>query len=195
MRRRCALLIRRDDHKRDALGSIFLGVVREDHAVCDLIGDYLGSSVKVLMVDVRTEYLRVEIEATAFIDESANLVEIGHDLVEKGRLRAASEMFTEALRLNPLNPDALKSDARIRFTQGDIPGAERRWILGGELAGFDVETLRGLATVALEQGRRPTAMRYLEEAISADPEDPQARRLLDQLKRQIELRFDDRAKG
>jgi tetratricopeptide (TPR) repeat protein len=191
MRRRSALVIRRDDHKRDALGAIFLGAVKEDHAVFDLVSQYLGPPVKVLAVEVRTDLLRVEIEATTFVEESRNLVEIARDLVEKGRLRAAGEMYAEALRLDPLNPEALKADARLRFAQGDVAGAENRWTLGGELDGFDAETLRGLATVALEQGRRPTAMRYLEEALSADPEDRLAKGLLDQLKRQIELRFQD----
>jgi tetratricopeptide (TPR) repeat protein len=191
MRRRSALVIRRDDHKRDALGSIFLGAVNEDRAVFDLVSQYLGSSVKILVVELRPDFLRAEIEATAFVEESHNLVEIARDLVEKGRLRAAGEMFAEALRLNPLNPEALKVDARLRFAQGDVAGAENRWILGGELAGFDAETLRGLATAALEQGRRPTAMRYLEEAIFADPDNRAAQGLLEQLKRQIELRFSD----
>ena len=191
MRRRSVLVIRRDDHKRDALGSIFLGAVREDQAVFDLVADYLGPSVKVLVVEMRPDYLRVEIEATAFVEESRNLVDIARSLVDKGRFRAAGEMFTEALHLDPLNPEALKSDARVRFAQGDVAGAENRWILGGELAGFDAETLRGLATVALEQGRRPTAMRYLEEALSADPGDRTAREMLDQMRRQIEMRFDE----
>ncbi|MGH7805104.1 MAG: tetratricopeptide repeat protein, partial [Candidatus Binatia bacterium] len=74
--------------------------------------------------------------------------------------------------------------------------AEIRWILAGEIAGFDSGTLRGLALAALEEGRTPSAMRYLEEALVADPADREVREMLDQLRRQIELRFsgDDSSK-
>ena len=104
-------------------------------------------------------------------------------------------MFTEALRLDPTNADALKAEARIRLQIGDVLGAEERWILAGEIAGFDSGTLRGLAIAALEEGRTPSAMRYLEEALVADPSDREVRETLEQLRRQIELRFADDPEG
>jgi cytochrome c-type biogenesis protein CcmH/NrfG len=189
MRRRHALVIRRDDHKRDALGAVFLGAVTDPEAVRDAVVRYLGPAIRVLVVEQRPTALRVEIEATGFSDESRNLVRLGRGMAEKGRARAASDMFTEALRLDPTNADALKAEARIRLQSGDVHAAEERWILAGEIAGFDSGTLRGLADAALEEGRTPSAMRYLEEALVADPSDREVREMLDQLRRQIELRF------
>ena len=195
MRRRHALVIRRDDHKRDALGAVFLGAVTDPEAVRDAVVRYLGSAIRVLAVEQRPTALRVEIEATGFSDESRNLVRLGRGMAEKGRARAASDMFTEALRLDPTNADALKAEARIRLQSGDVHGAEERWILAGEIAGFDSGTLRGLALAALEEGRTPSAMRYLEEALVADPSDREVRETLDQLRRQIELRFAEDPEG
>lgn len=190
MRRRRAVVLRREDHKRDGLGAIFLGAVGSDESLVELVSQYFGPSVKVLFVETHPDYLRTEIETTAFVEESRNLVAIGSELLEKGRTRAAGDMFAEALRLDPMNPEALKSEARRLLIEGDLAGAESRWILAGELSGFDAETLRGLAAAALEQGRRPSAMRYLEEAISADPTDRASKDLLEQMRKQIELRFD-----
>jgi len=48
-----------------------------------------------------------------------------------------------------------------------------------------------LATIALRERREPTAMQYLEEALLANPEDRESRATLDELRRQVELRFDD----
>jgi Flp pilus assembly protein TadD len=195
MRRRHALVIRRDDHKRDALGAVFLGAVTDPEAVRNAVVRYLGPAIRVLTVEQRPTALRVEIEATGFSDESRNLVRLGRGMAEKGRARAASDMFTEALRLDPTNADALKAEARIRLQSGDVHGAEERWILAGEIAGFDSGTLRGLARAALEEGRTPSAMRYLEEALVADPADREVRETLDQLRRQIELRFAGDSEG
>lgn len=191
MRRRCVMVIRRDDHKRDALGAIFLGAVKDDAGVRALVERYVGPSIKVVEIERRDEVIRVDLEATVFAEESQNLVSLARSMVEKGRLRAATDTLGEALRLDPLNAEALRIEAAARALRGDGAGAESRWIFSAELTGFHGETLRGLAQVALEQDRRPTAMRYLEEALEVDPHDEEARRILDQLRRQIELRFED----
>jgi tetratricopeptide (TPR) repeat protein len=189
MRRRHALVIRREDHKRDALGAVFLGAVSDPAEVRAHIERYLGAAIKVREFEGDDAVLRVSVESSGFEVESQNLVRIGRSLVEKGRYRAALDMFDEALRLDPLNVEALKADAALRSAQGDLGVAEERWVRAGEIGGYDAESLRGLATIALREDRRPSAMRYLEEALIVDPEDFESRALLDELRKQTELLF------
>lgn len=190
MRRQHSLVIRREDHKRDALGAVFLGVVTDAVEVSRAVARYLGPSISVRAVSLEGTFLRVVAEAPSFAVESQNLVRLGRSLSSRGRPRAAADMFEEALRLDPLNADALKGEAALRLVHGDLEGAEQQWILAGEVAGFDVEMLHGLARIALHEGRRPSAIQYLEEALLVDPEHGESRALLTELKRQAELQFD-----
>jgi tetratricopeptide (TPR) repeat protein len=190
MRRRYSLVIRRDDHKGDALGAVFLGVVTDPGEIRGYVQRYLGPVVRVVKVVLAEAVLRVEAESSGFAVESQNLTRLGKAMLAKGRVRAASDMFAEALRLDPLNVDALKADASLRYRQGDIATAHDRWVRAAEVGGYDGEILRGLAAVALRQDRRPSAMRYLEEALVVNPEDEESRRLLAELRRQGELAFE-----
>ena len=192
MRRRLVLVLRRDDHKQDFLGTVFLGVVENPDDVREAVQRYLGSTVTVREVEVGERVLRVSAETSAFESESQNLARLGRSLLEKGRQRAAGDMFEEALRLDPFNTEALKTDAAMRLAAGDRSGARGRWVLAGEISGFDGEILRGLATIALEEDRRPSAMRYLEEALVVNPDDVESRDFLDDLRRQTELAFEGR---
>lgn len=194
MRKRVALVIRRDDHKRDALGSIFLDVVTDVEEIRQLLERYLGAGLRVVDFERHGSVLRATVECPRFEVESQNLVRMGRGLARKGRRRAALDMFTEALRLDPLSGDAFKAIGALKIAQRDRAGAENVWVRAGEISGYDGEILRGLAAIALEEDRRPTAMRYLEEALRVNPEDVDSRTLFDELKRQIELRF-ERSRG
>jgi tetratricopeptide (TPR) repeat protein len=191
MRRRHSLVIRRDDHKRDALGAVFLGAVTDPEEIRRYVQRYLGPAIGVRSVDVNEAVLRVTAECSSFHVESQNLTRIGKSLLSKGRPRAAGDMFEEALRLDPLNVVALKADAALRLAAGDLVPAAERWVLAGEIGGYDGEILRGLAEIALREDRRPSAIRYLEEALIVHPEDRESRALLDDLRRQAELAFGD----
>lgn len=182
-------MIRRDDHKSDALGGIFLGATRGPDAILAVVERYLGRDRKVLAIDEAAEALRVEVEATSFTEESANLVRLARASAEKGRGRTANELFAEALRLDPLSTDALRGQAELHMQSGEPAIAEAEWILAAEIDGFDATTLRSLATIALEQERRPTAMQYLEEALRVDPKDRRSVELMTELRRQLEIRF------
>ena len=190
VRKRHTLVLRRDEHKRDALGSVFLDAVTDELEIRAYVERYLGSPMKVVSIERHGPALRAVVECPRFEAESQNLVRLGRGLLKKGRRRAASDMFAEALRLDPINVDALKSDANLRMAAGDPPAAESQWIRAGEIGGYDGEILRGLAGVALATDRRPTAMAYLEEALRVNPEDAEARLLMDELRRQAELRFE-----
>lgn len=193
MRRQHSLVIRRDDHKRDALGAVFLGAVPGEAEVRSYVQRYLGSSVIVRSVQVDAGVLRALVEASGFAPESQNLVRLGKSLLDRGRLRAAADMFAEALRLDPMNVEALKADAGVRFGQGKLTEAHELWVRAGEIGGYDGDILRGLATVALQENRRPSAMHYLEEALVVNPEDRESAKLLRELKQQSELAFEARS--
>lgn len=182
-------MIRREDHKSDSLGAIFLGATRGADAILAAVERYLGRDRKVLVIDEAAEALRVEVESTSFVEESANLVRLAKASSEKGWGRGAAEMFREALRLDPLNAEALRGQAEHHMEHGDGSAAEAEWILAAEIIGFDARTLRSLAIIALAQERRPTAMRYLEEALQADPADKRAADLMAELRKQLEIRF------
>ena len=193
MRRQHSLVIRREDHKRDGLGAVFLGAVTAEADIRAYLQRYLGSSVIVRTVQIEPEVLRVLVEASGFGPESQNLVRLGRSLLSRGRLRASADMFAEALRLDPMNVEALKADASMRFAKGDLTVAHEVWVRAGEIGGYDGEILRGLAAVALQENRRPSAMRYLEEALQVNPEDREAMRILAEMKRQRELAFEARS--
>ncbi|MGH7896616.1 MAG: tetratricopeptide repeat protein, partial [Candidatus Binatia bacterium] len=133
--------------------------------------------------------LRVEVECSRFPAESQNLSRLAKSLADKGRVRAAADSFAEALKLDPLNVEAWKGRAAIHALQRELPQAEDCWVRAGEIRGYDGEILRGLASVALQEDRRPTAMQYLEEALLVSPGDGESRAILEELRRQIELRF------
>jgi tetratricopeptide (TPR) repeat protein len=188
-RQQHVLILRRDDHKRDALGAVFLGAVTDERDILLHVERYLGSAFLVRAVEIEGTALRVTVECSRFQMESHNLTRIAKSLAERGRQRSAAESFAEALKLDPLNAEALKGQAALHALAGELIDAEDKWIRSGEIRGYDGEILRGLAGVALREDRRPTAMQYLEEALIVHPDDAEARAMLDELNRQAELRF------
>ncbi len=185
------MILRREDHKRDALGAIFLGAVTEPADIRAYVERYLGPTIAVRAVELESPVLRVTAETAAFQTESQNLVRIGKALAGRGRPRSAGETFAEALKLDPLNVDALKGQAALYAARDELAAAEEAWVRAGEVRGYDGEILRGLATIALREDRRPTATQYLEEALVLNPDDAEAHAMIDELRRQTELRFSD----
>ncbi len=188
-RQQHVLILRRDDHKRDALGAVFLGAVTDERDVLLYVERYLGPAFLVRAIEMEGTALRVTVECSRFQMESHNLTRLAKSLAERGRQHSASESFAEALKLDPLNAEALKGQAALHALAGELIDAEEKWIRSGEIRGYDGEILRGLAGVALREDRRPTAMQYLEEALIVHPDDAEARAMLDELNRQAELRF------
>lgn len=188
-RQRHVLILRRSDHKRDALGAVFLGAITNPEDIRSAVERYVGSPFLVRAVEPEGQALRVTVECARFQMESHNLTRMGQALAQRGRSRTAAESFAEALKLDPLNAEALKRMAFIHASAGELKEAQEKWIRAGEIRGYDGEMLRGLATVALREGRGPTAVQYLEEALIVHPDDAEAQTMLDELHRQAELRF------
>ena len=189
LRRDHLLVLRRDDHKRDAIGAIFLGAITDEEEARRAVERYLGAAFLVRSVEVEGTVLRVRVECSRFPVESLNLSRMAKQLVEKGRPRVAGEHFVEALKLDPLNAEALKGQAALHIASGDLAAAEEKWIRVGEIRGYDGETLRALALVAIRGGRPATAIQHLENALIVNPDDSEAHAMLDELNRQAELRF------
>jgi tetratricopeptide (TPR) repeat protein len=184
------LILRREEHKRDSLGAVFLAAITDPDEIRRSVERYLGPSFTVRRVESDgATALRVRVECGRFLQESQNLSKIARSMAERGRPRAASEMFAEALKLDPLNIEALKGQGKLLAAAGDLVEAEERWIRAGEVDGYDGDILRALAGIALQADRRPTAIQYLEGALLANPEDAEAHAMLDELNRQTELRF------
>jgi len=76
-----------------------------------------------------------------------------------------------------------------RESAGDLAEAQDYWIRAGEIRGYDGEILRGLAVIALRTDRHGSAMQYLQDALLVNPNDDEAKGMLEELRRQSELRF------
>jgi tetratricopeptide (TPR) repeat protein len=187
------LILRRDDHKHDALGAVFLGAVSEAAEVRKYVERYLGPAFLVRRVDQEGPALRVAVECSRFPAESQNLARIARSLGARGQNRAASASFREALKLDPMNTEALKGQAALEALAGELTEAEDHWVRAGEIRGYDGEILRGLARVALAGDRHGSALQYLQDALVVNPNDDEARSMLEDLRRQSELRFADRS--
>jgi hypothetical protein len=125
------VIIRRDDHKRDALGAIFLGAVSDEQEIRGYVERYLGPPFQVRAVDLDGPALRVAVECSRFQAESQNLTRMARSFAERGRARAAADSFGEALKLDPLNAEALKGHAALHAAAGELEEAEDKWIRAG----------------------------------------------------------------
>jgi tetratricopeptide (TPR) repeat protein len=194
-RQRHALILRREDHKRDALGAVFLGAVSDGGEIRRYVERYLGPTFQVRAIEAEGGALRIDVECARFEAEARNLARIAEALAAQSRPRAAAETFDEALKLDPLSTDSLRGRAALHAEAGELVEAEDKWIRAAEIRGYDADLLKALAKIALAGGRAPSAMQYLEEALVADPADDEARTILMELRRQAKLRFEDRGEG
>jgi Flp pilus assembly protein TadD len=106
---------------------------------------------------------------------------MARDLIRAGRVRSAIGQLEEALRLAPLNPEALKTLGRIFYRHRDRETARRYLTRAREVAPADIEVLRLLAEIALHQDRRLAAREYLEQVLLVRPNDRRARTALARL--------------
>src|SRR5689334_22207954 len=114
------LILRRDDHKRDALGAVFLGAVTNEREIRSYVERYLGPALLVRSVELETRAIRVTVECARFQAESLNLSLMAKSLAERGRQHAAADSFAEALKLDPLNAEAWKGEAAIHALAGEL---------------------------------------------------------------------------
>ncbi|MFM8408858.1 MAG: tetratricopeptide repeat protein [Alphaproteobacteria bacterium] len=183
MKRRAFLEIHRDDHKVDALGRIFLGATQGEE-ILDLLRAYLGPAASLHRVELEDDVLHVEVDLREFPEESANLVEVGRSMLRKGLGRSAIGAIEEALRLAPLNAEALKTIGRWHYRRREREAARRYLVRARESDPNDFETLRLLAEIAIHDNRPLEARGYLERVLRSRPGDQKARAALARLRPQ-----------
>lgn len=180
MKRRVALEIHREDHKIDSLGRIFLGATERDETLL-LLRNYLGPQATLRHVELDDAVLRIEADVREFADESRNLVTMAREMLRAGRVKAALGQLQEALRLAPLNAEALKTLGRVYYRHREREMARRYLTRAREVAPADLEVLRLLAEIALHEDRRLAAREYLEQVLLVHPNDRRARTALARL--------------
>jgi cytochrome c-type biogenesis protein CcmH/NrfG len=180
MKHRLSLTIHREDHKVDALGLVFLGAIEAEKTL-SLLRSYLGPHATLRHVELEDAVLRVEVDVRDFPEESQNLVRSARELLRRGVVRGAAGQLEEALRLSPLNADALKTLGRLYYRQRKREAARLFLTRAREVAPTDLEILRLLAEIALHEDRRLAARDYLEQLVRANPADRRARRSLARL--------------
>jgi len=174
MKRRVALEIHREDHKTDSLGRIFLGATDSDETLALLRG-YLGPQATLKGVELDDAILHVEADIREYAVESGNLVTMAREMLRAGRVKGAVGQLQEALRLAPLNPEALKTLGRVYYRHREREMARRYLTRAREVAPADIEVLRLLAEIALHEDRRLAAREYLGQVLLVRPNDRRAR--------------------
>jgi len=180
MRRRLHLEIHREDHKNDALGLVFLGALEPERCL-QLVRSYLGPQTRVKHAELDDAILHVEVDVREFGEESQNLVRMARDMMRAGRTKGALGQLEEALRLSPLNGQALKALGRLYYRHRRREEARYYLTRAREVAPDDTDVLRLLAEIALHDERPLAAREYLEELLRMDPADKRARASLARL--------------
>ena len=180
--RRCAVVIRRDDHFGDAIGLAFLEEpeTRGD-AILARLGDYLGPRVKILRAEVSRAQIEAEVEMRGWSEEAARLAVMARDLLRKGARKGAIGLCHEALRLDPLNAEALRTLGVSLSARGEHEQALDALRRAREAGGDRLDVLLALGQSAMELDRRPSAISYLRAALELDSQNFVARRALAQL--------------
>jgi tetratricopeptide (TPR) repeat protein len=170
--------MRREDHIGDPLGALFLGTTDD---AARRLAEYFGEKVAILKLEIVENELQVEIECYRFPDESTRMLAAGIELQAKGLLRAARTTFSEALVLDPLNPEALLALAMMHSRQKDYNTAllmlKRALVTGGDR----VDVLRALADLCVETDQAAVAIGYLKRAAELAPDDESLRTAMAQL--------------
>jgi len=180
MRRRVQLRIHREDHKNDALGLVFLGALERERSL-ELLRSYLGPHARVRQAEVDDAILYVEADVREFGEESQNLVRLAREMMRAGRMKGALGQFQEALRLSPLNGQALKGIGRLYYRHRHPEEARYYLTRAREIDPDDADVLRLLAEIAVHQDRPLAARAYLEQLLRRDPRDRRARAALGRL--------------
>ncbi len=183
-RQRRKLRILRDDHIGDLLGAIFFDVAPgHDQAILERLGEYLGSRVRIVMVELTAEAAEVEIEVQALEEEGSRLAAAADNLRVKGARRGAHALYREALELDPLNRAAAFGLGVLLAEREDFEAALRRHKRAREVGGDNAELLLVLGRVSLRGDRIASAITYLERAFELEPGNFAVRRTLADLGR------------
>lgn len=102
---------------------------------------------------------------------SSELVERGERHERAGRYADAVAAYTEAVRLDPSNGEALLSLGHVRVEMNDLREAEEVFSAAVRLPDVAARALRQRARLKNGRGRSDDALRDLESAVAMSPEE------------------------
>ncbi len=180
MRWRSSIVIRGEDHLADALGAIFLlEAERAGDAAIEKLRDYLGARTRVLKATISRDRVEVEVESTGLREEADRLVAAAAGLSARGLYRLAEPALREALKLDPLNPRALRELGKALHECEEFSAAIAILVRARETAGVDdAELLAMLGACCVKVERNAAAAVYFEHALELEPRHFAARRAL-----------------
>jgi len=180
MRRRDTIVIRSDDHHGDQIGVIFLLEADQlGQTVIEKLRAYLGAQTEIVRAMVSRDQIEVEVEYAPYRDESDQLVESARGLKKNHLHRSAEATLEEALKLDPLNPNALITLGEVHRESENFPAAIAALVRAREAAGTDTaQLLAMLGACCLKVERTASAIKYFEGALALDPRHFSARRSL-----------------
>ena len=179
-RRRSSIVIRAEDHLGDSLGVIFMLEPEQlGEGVIEKLRDYLGAQIEVTKAIVSRDTIEVEVECAAFREESDRLVEAARGLRNNRLHRSAESTLHEALKLDPLNPNALITLGEVHRESENFREAIAALVRARETLGTDTAQLLALlGACCLKVERIASAIMYCERALALDPRHFSARRSL-----------------
>jgi tetratricopeptide (TPR) repeat protein len=179
-RRRSSILIRAEDHLGDSLGVIFMLEPEQlDEGVIEKLRGYLGAQVEITRAIVSRDQIEVEVECTAFPEESDRLVESARGLRKNHLHRSAQSTLLEALKLDPLNPHALMRLGEVLQESEKFSEAIGALVRAREVSPIDsAQLLALLGGCCVKVERTASAIMYCERALMLDPRHFSARRTL-----------------
>ena len=180
MRRRSSIVIRSDDHLGDPIGVIFMLEPEQlGDSVIEKLRDYLGHHTEVMKAVVSRDQIEVEVECAVFREESDRLVEAARGLQDNRLHTSAEATLHEALKLDPLNPNALTALAEVLQDSEKFSEAIAALVRAREASGNDTpQMLAMLGAYCLKVERTASAIMYCERALTLDPRNFSARRSL-----------------
>jgi Flp pilus assembly protein TadD/O-antigen ligase len=104
--------------------------------------------------------------------------DLGLALGKAGRLAEAQSATEQALALNPRSPETWSNLAKLRYLQGDGSGALDDLQKGLAQAGPSALLYLNLGVIHLNRGERASARAALEQCLKLQPDEAQAKELL-----------------
>lgn len=105
----------------------------------------------------------------------------GRVYAKAGDIPSAREQFTEAISLDPTNPDPLFSIASLDEQEGEDDAALAGYLKAVELDSSYVSARNGIARISLKKNDPETAERELRTALEWNPSSAEAHRLMAEL--------------
>ena len=97
---------------------------------------------------------------------------LGIDLFAKGRLDAAMQTYTAALKINPKDPIALDGVGCCFFYRGQVAEATKWFQRSLQVNTNQSNSLFNMGSVLAQQQHYPEAIKYFKDALQIDPENP-----------------------